>query len=604
MSHGFLIEKGVDPLMDRGLEHQREAQARFSQLTTDHQKRRDNLLKDRQILTGDIWMTDARPGERRIHDSLAHDIVSQAASDTLPQLPSFSTTPNSESSAAQQEADMLVRGIYSLCQATNYRQLLNYAAREQTMGVAPLHLVPDKWAITNTEVPLFFDVPDAGAVLYAMGVRGRIDHCFVKHMMTPAMIKRQFNVNPRQYTAGDQQKLEVWCYYAEERFRDPLSGQVTKKIFYTVMEASHFLYPLTDVTHLLPEIPVFLAFNSDGYLWRGQEEMRALGILTPLQSRLLALSDLTSQLIEGAIRHVRPTIVVSQDPNEERVQLTFVPGGQINKGPNTRLEPFIQGMPPKELWELAGKMREGVAMSGAPHLLQPGQEGSPGSGTLNRDRMYPYAVKNGVRQGNLTTAVEGSIMLALDHLSRVIDPNVGLRMTGTDPRDRSDIDVLWTPESLQNVRVRAYLTEQIPSNAFNFLTLLQGQVKEGQMPVQLLQELTAQWLSLPVRDQSTISKMIDTEREERIQREQEDLLRQQAQQVIPYLQNAMAQQGMGRNDGAYRLAQHNQQQNPNLDSRGRRPMRLGASGQNPRQWEQTEMVGPMQQQAQAARGAP
>jgi hypothetical protein len=568
MSHALLFSKAASDPAHAGLfelshkEHMDVAMRRLADLQQSHRNRIAQTDIDRRLLTGDIWI-DQTPaeGERRVTLSTATQLVNLGSAMLLGRPPTFTVLPFSQEPYAQVEADTVQRFLYAAFDNIDAYSSFGDWAKEVMLGAGVMHMIPWRYA-EDDEVPVNLDVPEAGGVLWHTGPRGLVDYCFIRHEMSEYDLNQLLGA----YTEKGEDTLatkETWCYYAEERFLLPGSTKVEKRILYGIMGQGEWLYPLTDITKMMPSIPVFLAFSSDGFNWRGKEEMRARGIYTADQEALLVASDMFSQLTNGTIRVINPAMARWTDGNTEPADLDFSPGAVNEFSEGERLEAMIQSQPSSVSYEFYKQFMEYVAGATLPQLLLHTQDLEGVAGAAFAENMQPVTARNQIRQMNLGTGMRRFARTFLRHVASVMDPVSGMELYGVDPRDGKAVQAIAHPQMLlNNTRIVVKLSQQAPRALVQYIAMIQQLGDKGYLPRALVTEQTADLLQLPVTDMSSISQQLASDDYYKLTIE---ALRAKAQQASGYLKQE----------------QYNRGEQPGLLSDGTAPVGLHSSMEDP-----------------------
>lgn len=537
MSHAYLFLKAANnplqsELLDLGhREHLDVAMQRLNEMQRVHRARIEQADIDRKIITGDIWLYPPAPDERRVTLSTGASLVNLGAAMLLPRPPTITITPASQEQYAQVEADIVQRWIYAALDNISAYSYFNDWAKEEMFGVGFMHLIPDQLAKPD-EVPIMLDVPDARSVLYHTGARGKLDYCFIRHEMTEAELGRMYGAYTKR-SDNDLATRETFCYYAEERFRVPETNQVEARILYGIIGSGEWIYPLTDITEMLPEIPIFHAFNSDGFNWRGNEEVRARGIYTQEQEALLVASDMFSQLVNGAIRTINPALGRWSDPNTEPRELDMSPGAVNDLVENERIEALTQGKPDPFSAQMFPQVMEQIARGTNRQILLNAKDLDGVSGAAFVENLQPETVRNQVRQQNLAVGMRHMLRTFVRHMAAVMDQDEGMELEGVDYRDMKQIVAMAHPDMLlRNKRIQVKLSQQTPRSVWQYLNVIKGLGDSGYLPRQLVTEQTAELLQLPVTDMSSIMGQIASDDHYKIQL---DVLRAKAAEAAGYL---------------------------------------------------------------------
>ncbi len=581
MSHAALLMQGValeDPA------HERIAQQRLRDVQRDHAKRIMNVLLEKRIVTGDIWKGQPEDDERRITMDTGHRIVSLGAGLLFPKPPAVHVQPLDAS--REKDADLVQKFVVAALDKMNAYNTFRYAAKETMFGVGGIHMTPWKYAMDG-EVPVIMDAPESGAILYRMGPQGRLDYVFIKHRLTVRDIQRDLGVTPGNTKRDEGEQIDVWCYYAEERYIDPATGQVNKMILYTCMEQEQFIFPLKDMTRIMPNLPVFLAFNSDGYAWKGQEHMRGMGILTPVQQRLLYASDFMTQLANGMIRFIDPPLALKRGMGSGLTELDLRSGAQNILQNDDSVEP-LAGKPDPQSMAYWQNLMSGIADSSYPQIYQQQQSRAFGqvSGAALAEQSEPLDVHNNLRQLSFEYMLRDVVDTMVQHLANVISPQTGLQIVGVNRRDNKMYAPLIHPDILKGMLIDIRLSRQMPRDAVRYINLIQQLGRDGMLPESMVTEQAIELLDLPAPDMTTVRDQIQYDRMMKVKMEM------LSQQMIPHLQASM-----GNNQLNY-----NQMQNPQIGQSGTRPIQLPAQDQDPRLLEDVTPQGPMQQRARLAAG--
>jgi hypothetical protein len=559
MSHIDLLLNDVPLQGPQSGPHVDLARERLALQERRHALRIANIALEKDIVMGNVWQNKEVPeGSRRVTDSTGHQIINTLASLLLPKPPNITFMPLSQQPQHQREADAMTRWTYAALDNLRAYEYFNAWAKELMFGAAALHMTPDPYAIDGEEVPVNLDVPLSASILYQLGPRNRPDYVFIKHRFSAREAGRLFNMKVGQ---RETDMLDVWCYYCEERYK--LDGRTQKMVLYGIMYSGKFLYPLTDVSAILPEIPVFMAFNSDGYNWADREEMRGLGVLTLEQERLMFASDYLSALANGTLRNINPALVIEQEDVEEDKEISLAPNAVnvIRTGESIKRLDAVG--PTKESYEFFPEFMQGLASATVPQLFLPTQELSGVSGSAFSESMHPLMVRNRVRQMSLEGAMANFIRVMLRHLATVVDPVEGLTLYGVDPRDQSQLMEMATPDvMLRNTRINVQLSQQTPRSVFQYVQLLQTLGDQGYLPRQLVTEQVAELMNLPVRDMTSVMDQIAADEDYKLRM---DVLKQQAQQAYPQLRQEM----------------WNREQQPLLNAQGEAPYRMSSEGVDP-----------------------
>jgi hypothetical protein len=573
MGHAHLWLKAYkDPnryahLMDLAArEHLEIALQRLNEQGRVHQKRLAQYDIDQKLITGDIWLYPPAEDERRITLSTASTIANLGSAMLYPRAPTISCMPYSMEPGAQTEADTVQKWLYAAMDNINGFNVMQDWAKAIVMGVGALHMIPWQLAMED-EVPVQLDVPESSAVYYHMNSRGRADYVFIRHVMSEMDLEALIGAYTMQSRDGFAER-ETFCYYSEERFIDPASGNPDKRILYGIISAGGWLYPLTDITEMMPDIPVFLAFNNDGFNWRGKEEVRARGIYTQEQESLLVASDMFSQLVNGTMRVINPALARWTDPNGEPSDLDFAPGAVNNLHEGERIEPINQVKPDPAVYEMYPAIMESIARNTIPQVLMNTKDLDGVSGATFVETLQPITVRNQGRQANMAMATRMMLRTFLKHMASVVDPVSGIELYGVDPRDNRDIVAMAHPDMLlRNTRIQVRLSQQTPRSVWQYLQVIQGLGDRGYLPRSLVTEQTAELLQLPVTDMTSITQQIAADDAYKIQIE---VLKAKAAEAY----------------GIYQQNLYNKQENPALLTDGTAPVGM-----------HSEMIDPMDQAA-------
>jgi hypothetical protein len=159
---------------------------------------------------------------------------------------------------------------------------------------------------------------------------------------------------------------------------------------------------------------------------------------------------------------------------------------------------------------------------------------------------------------------------------------VGHFAWGLDPRDRKAVAELIKPDQLlNNCRVLVRLPNQTPRMVTQYINTIQQLGSQGYLPRSLVAEQAAELMNLPVSDFSSL--MEETKGDE----------------LWKIKLQMFSQEALGQ----FRQHAYNKMQNPQLTDDGHAPQRGSSEAQDPRQWEETDLNGPIQQAIFNAQGA-
>lgn len=557
MSHIDLLLQGL-PLQN--MEHLRLITERLTICEAKHKKRRARVQWERKLIANDVWPKDMA-NKRRITPPTAHVIASTNRALLLPKEPDITIMAMSQSVQAQEEADAVERWTYALLSQKKAWSVFRKQAGELiATGTGIVHIQPDRMALKNKEVPLLLDVPRSENVVWQNGPRGTPSMVFIKHKYTTRELRERFNAAPPRYTRDETQEFECWCYYSEERYIDKETGEVHQMILYGLFHGQQWIVPLTDITLIFGEIPVVVAYNADGWDWEDQEEMHAMGVLTPVNDLLIYAIDYMTQLANSQIRTINPPIVVESNTGATPPVLNLGPLAQNNLVNGEKVRALFDVQPSAQSFQFHQVVMAAIANGTLHQVIEPADDLEGVSGSALAENMNPAQVRLRVQQDSLAEDISREITIMLQYVATRINPKLGMRLFGSDPRDRSRIDVLMQPELLlRHTYVDVKLPSQTPRNVYLMVQLVQGLAQGGIIPTQLAAETIVKWLDLGVSDMTSLMEGLQSDmvRKARLQ-----MAQQAAASLLPHL-NQQAQgrglniemfSGGGRQPGGPRLS--------------------------------------------------
>jgi hypothetical protein len=336
--------------------------------------------------------------------------------------------------------------------------------------------------------------------------------------------------------------------------------------------------PLADATMIWPRIPVFLAFNTDGYNWSGSEDMNAYGILTSEHSTLLYATDLATQMSAGVIRHVDPPYALEQEDSDHLVTVNTNPGGVTRLRRGDKITPMLATMPPEQLFRYEEQLGRTIANNTIRSLRMDIGDLQNVTGSTLADQLNPDLVHMRSRQFELAVQMREELHFMTKYLSSTMHPDKPLTIEGVNPHTRENILATANPAMLAHAKnIHVKLAAQTPSNVVKYVTLLMQLVDKNLVPHQMAVEHIHEWMEFDDANMTDVMKMIGSDRMYAMQAQ---LLQQQAAELVPALRQQMNQEGLS----------------PQLIN-GEKPYALSSQFQDPHQNDGLRQQGPMQQQA-------
>lgn len=578
MSHVLLLLEGK-PL--DAPEHLTLAQERLTECERKHEKRRRRVRWERDLIANRVWPASMSPTQRRLTPPTAHTIASTTRAMLLPKEPDITILPLSQDEYAGSEADAVERWMYAmLTHKRAWAKFRKQGGEITAAGMGAMHIQPDPMALKNKEVPVLLDVPMSENVVWSMGPRDTPDQVFIKHSFTQRQLRERFGYTDRSASNDETVRTNCWCYYCEERYIDKATGEVHQMILYMIFDGRKIIVPLTDITLIFGEIPVVLSFSGDGWDWENQEEMHALGVLSPATDLLIYSIDYMTQLGNSQMRTINPPIVVESNTGAQPPVLDLGPLKQNNLVNGEKVHPLIDVQPnPQTIMFHQQVVMPAIANGTLHQVIEPAEDLEGVSGSALSENMSPTMLRMRVQQDSFASDIGYECGIIQRHVATRINPKTGMRLLGADPRDRSQIDILMFPEMLlAHTYIDVQLSNETPRNVFLMSQLLQTLATAGIIPTQLAAETIVKWLDLSVRDMSSLMKGLEADMLRKMHLQQAESMVQQS--VLPQLQNAAKESGVNpamlhRNQSPYPV----QTRQRSLTSEGMDPLLAGQARQ-------------------------